>query len=188
MGTFVTKAAGTPVIAELSVETVLAFSGCYFFREAFHGGVPDTETGELRHGAAVLLTVACALSALSGVTVFGEVSIGRFLAVTLLMACAMAKITPPKYVKQVLLGLQAREHRAYLVGGCVRDMILGIAPNDWDICTSALPEEVMPFLFLMRNFRTGVPSAVPKRFFSIIIGGLRIFSAAAYNAPPRGAR
>ena len=89
MGTFVTEAAGTPVIAELSVETVLAFSGCYFFREAFHGGVPDTETGELRHGAAVLLTVACALSALSGVTVFGEVSIGRFLAVTLLMACAM---------------------------------------------------------------------------------------------------
>ena len=55
----------------------------------------------------------------------------------------MAVITPPKYVKQVLVGLQAREHRAYLVGGCVRDMLLGTAPQDWDICTSALPAEVM---------------------------------------------
>ena len=55
----------------------------------------------------------------------------------------MAVITPPKYVKQVLVGLQAREHRAYLVGGCVRDMLLGAAPQDWDICTSALPAEVM---------------------------------------------
>ncbi|MEI3101604.1 MAG: hypothetical protein V8T45_07385 [Oscillospiraceae bacterium] len=32
---------------------------------------------------------------------------------------------------------------AYLVGGCVRDMVLGVHPNDWDICTSALPEQVL---------------------------------------------
>lgn len=55
----------------------------------------------------------------------------------------MENIAPPKYVRQVLRGLQARGHVAYLVGGCVRDMALGIRPHDWDICTGALPEQVM---------------------------------------------
>ena len=32
-------------------------------------------------------------------------------------------------------------HEAYVVGGCVRDTLLGRVPGDWDICTSALPEE-----------------------------------------------
>ncbi|HAJ65344.1 MAG TPA: polynucleotide adenylyltransferase, partial [Clostridiales bacterium] len=54
----------------------------------------------------------------------------------------MANITPPRYVKQVLITLQSRGYLAYLVGGCVRDMILGVHPQDWDVCTSALPEEV----------------------------------------------
>ena len=55
----------------------------------------------------------------------------------------MENITPPKYVRQVLRSLQARGYVAYLVGGCVRDMALGVRPHDWDICTSALPEQVM---------------------------------------------
>lgn len=55
----------------------------------------------------------------------------------------MENITPPKYVRQVLRNLQARGYVAYLVGGCVRDMALGVRPHDWDICTSALPEQVM---------------------------------------------
>ena len=55
----------------------------------------------------------------------------------------MENIAPPKYVRQVLRSLQARGHVAYLVGGCVRDMALGVRPHDWDICTSALPEQVM---------------------------------------------
>lgn len=55
----------------------------------------------------------------------------------------MEKIAPPKYVRRVLRGLQARGYVAYLVGGCVRDMVLGVRPHDWDICTSALPEQVM---------------------------------------------
>ena len=55
----------------------------------------------------------------------------------------MAKITPPKHVKHIMITLQARGHTVCLVGGCVRDMILGVQPQDWDICTSALPEQVM---------------------------------------------
>ncbi|MBQ8313083.1 MAG: HD domain-containing protein [Clostridia bacterium] len=38
--------------------------------------------------------------------------------------------------------LNEHGHQAYVVGGCVRDSLLGIAPKDWDICTSALPEEM----------------------------------------------
>lgn len=55
----------------------------------------------------------------------------------------MASVPVPKYVRQVLITLQSRGHTAYLVGGCVRDMILGVRPNDWDICTGALPEQVL---------------------------------------------
>ena len=55
----------------------------------------------------------------------------------------MENVTPPKYVLQVLRSLKARGYVAYLVGGCVRDMVLGMHPNDWDICTSALPEQVL---------------------------------------------
>ena len=55
----------------------------------------------------------------------------------------MANIAPPKYVKSILVTLQSHGHQAFLVGGCVRDMLMGIRPHDWDISTSALPEQVM---------------------------------------------
>ena len=55
----------------------------------------------------------------------------------------MATISPPKYVRQVLVTLQGRGFPAFLVGGCVRDMLLGVRPNDWDITTAALPEQIL---------------------------------------------
>ena len=43
----------------------------------------------------------------------------------------------------VLLGeLNKAGYSAYIVGGCVRDCLLGFTPDDWDICTSALPEQM----------------------------------------------
>ncbi len=39
--------------------------------------------------------------------------------------------------------LHAAGYKAYAVGGCVRDSLLGQMPHDWDLCTSALPEQVM---------------------------------------------
>lgn len=53
------------------------------------------------------------------------------------------EISIPKYVKTVLFKLSSRGYMACLVGGCVRDMALGVAPNDWDVATSALPEQVL---------------------------------------------
>lgn len=55
----------------------------------------------------------------------------------------MSRKTPPKYVVFILERLEARGFAAFLVGGCVRDFVMGRHPSDWDVCTDALPEEVM---------------------------------------------
>ena len=51
----------------------------------------------------------------------------------------------PLYVRMVILSLHAADFKAYLVGGCVRDMIMGRAPKDWDITTNATPEQIISF-------------------------------------------
>jgi poly(A) polymerase len=48
----------------------------------------------------------------------------------------------PETARLVLNRLKSAGHEAYLVGGCVRDLIRGVAPGDYDIVTSAAPEEV----------------------------------------------
>jgi len=50
----------------------------------------------------------------------------------------------PAYVTQVTEMLEKAGFEAYLVGGCVRDMLMGREPKDWDITTNAKPEEIMP--------------------------------------------
>ena len=65
----------------------------------------------------------------------------------------MAEI--PEYVKNVLDTLAAAGHEAWCVGGCVRDTLLGRTPEDWDVTTSARPEETMA-LFGSHAFPTGL--------------------------------
>jgi len=48
----------------------------------------------------------------------------------------------PEDVNLILTELNNRGYSAYLVGGCVRDAIMGNTPNDYDITTSALPDEI----------------------------------------------
>lgn len=48
----------------------------------------------------------------------------------------------PKQVEWILLRLEEHGYEGYAVGGCVRDALLGREPEDWDITTSARPEEV----------------------------------------------
>ncbi len=52
------------------------------------------------------------------------------------------KIKIPKPAKEILDSLHEAGYEAYVVGGCVRDSILGREPGDWDITTSARPEQV----------------------------------------------
>lgn len=49
----------------------------------------------------------------------------------------------PKYVKTILEMLEEAGYEAWCVGGCVRDGLLGRIPEDWDVTTSAMPEETM---------------------------------------------
>lgn len=48
----------------------------------------------------------------------------------------------PKEVSQVTKALETAGFEAYLVGGCVRDILLGLKPKDWDITTNANPEQI----------------------------------------------
>ena len=50
------------------------------------------------------------------------------------------KIVLPQDVITIIDRLESCGHEAYAVGGCVRDSILGREPEDWDICTNALPD------------------------------------------------
>lgn len=58
----------------------------------------------------------------------------------------MHKFHIPKGANSIILGLRYEGHEAYVVGGCVRDSLLGKEPHDWDICTSATPDEVKDYL------------------------------------------
>ncbi len=55
----------------------------------------------------------------------------------------MTHILIPKNVEYILSRLEEAGHRAYIVGGCVRDSLMGRIPEDWDVTCSALPEETM---------------------------------------------
>ena len=52
------------------------------------------------------------------------------------------RIEIPKQVEWILERLRAQGYEAFAVGGCVRDTLLGREPGDWDITTSARPEQV----------------------------------------------
>ena len=66
------------------------------------------------------------------------------------------KIILPEKVRYIIASLEAAGYEAYAVGGCVRDSILGKSPNDWDICTSALPEEVEKVFYNERIIESGI--------------------------------
>lgn len=52
------------------------------------------------------------------------------------------EILLPQKAAFIIDTLQQAGHEAYAVGGCIRDSILGRQPEDWDITTSAKPDEV----------------------------------------------
>lgn len=62
----------------------------------------------------------------------------------------------PQEVADILVRLNGAGYQAYVVGGCVRDALLGRRPHDWDICTDALPEQVMECFPEQNVYGTGV--------------------------------
>lgn len=62
----------------------------------------------------------------------------------------------PDDVQFILTTLNDNGYKAYIVGGCVRDLLLGIEPHDWDICTSALPEQTQAVFDGYKIIPTGI--------------------------------
>ena len=89
LGSFSLENGALPVAAELFLEVTLAFGGTYFFREALSNTLRASETAELKHGVSLMIMASCALMALSRVTLFDTVSLGRFFALLLVMTSAM---------------------------------------------------------------------------------------------------
>lgn len=62
----------------------------------------------------------------------------------------------PEYAHIVLERLERYGFEAYVVGGCVRDSLMGRTPKDWDVCTNALPEDVLRVFRRFHVIKTGL--------------------------------
>ncbi|HHV09360.1 MAG TPA: CCA tRNA nucleotidyltransferase [Clostridiales bacterium] len=69
----------------------------------------------------------------------------------------------PQKVNMIIEELMQQGYEAYAVGGCVRDMVLGREPEDWDITTSATPQEVK------RIFRRTVDTGIQHGTVTVLI-------------------
>ena len=74
------------------------------------------------------------------------------------------KINLPEKVLMIINNLQLHGYEAYAVGGCVRDSILARRPEDWDITTSAEPEEIK------KLFRRTVDTGIEHGTVTVILG------------------
>lgn len=77
------------------------------------------------------------------------------------------EIICPSYVNTALRLLEVSGFKAYAVGGCVRDSIMGREPNDWDMTTSALPDEIQK---TFAQFKT-IPTGIKHGTITVIIEG-----------------
>ena len=76
----------------------------------------------------------------------------------------------PPQVNRTMEILQSNGHTAYVVGGAVRDALMGKSPDDWDITTSALPEETLE---AFKDFRT-VETGLKHGTVTVIVDGISL--------------
>ena len=69
----------------------------------------------------------------------------------------------PKKIEYILTTLCQNGYEAYIVGGCVRDSLLGFVPNDYDITTSAKPEQVIEL------FERTIPTGIKHGTVTVVI-------------------
>src|SRR5690606_17979715 len=82
-----------------------------------------------------------------------------------LPATPMKPLSVPGYVASICAVLKDAGYEAYAVGGGVRDALLGRAPKDWDVATSAPPEEVQ------RLFPRTVPTGIEFGTVTVLMNG-----------------
>jgi tRNA nucleotidyltransferase (CCA-adding enzyme) len=78
---------------------------------------------------------------------------------------ALASARVPAGVLEAVERLQAAGYEAYLVGGCVRDLVSGRVPHDWDVATQALPAEVQ------RLFAKVIPTGIAHGTVTVLVPG-----------------
>lgn len=66
------------------------------------------------------------------------------------------KIKIPQKIEDILSRLEDAGFEAFIVGGCVRDSLLGREPGDWDVCTSARPDQIKACFSDCRTVDTGI--------------------------------
>lgn len=69
----------------------------------------------------------------------------------------------PDYINTILNKLEEAGHKSYIVGGSVRDLILGKTPHDYDITTSAVPDEIQR---IFNDFKTLL---IGKQFGTVVV-------------------
>ena len=81
----------------------------------------------------------------------------------------MSTITPPGHILLILRRLKENGHAAFLVGGCVRDAVMGRPMRDWDIATSAAPLDVARLFreAVMIGAKFGTVTVVIPRFAEV---------------------
>ena len=79
------------------------------------------------------------------------------------------EINYPEFVGKILAVLAHNGHTGYIVGGSLRDMLLGRTPNDWDVTTSALPERVCE-IFCAAGY-TVIPTGIKHGTVTVLCGG-----------------
>ena len=77
------------------------------------------------------------------------------------------KIYLPEKVKYIINKIYENNYEAYIVGGCVRDVLLGLEPNDYDITTSATPKVILDIFKDFKCIKTGIVHGT----VSVIIDG-----------------
>jgi tRNA nucleotidyltransferase (CCA-adding enzyme) len=75
----------------------------------------------------------------------------------------LAQAVPPK-VREVCETIAAAGHQAVIVGGCVRDVIMGREPGDWDVASSAHPEDVL------KMFKRTIPQGLQHGTVKVVMG------------------
>lgn len=78
-------------------------------------------------------------------------------------------ISIPLEVKKIIEIINSHSYAAYAVGGCVRDIVMGNIPNDFDITTSARPEDIIR-IFESHGIRT-IPTGIKHGTVSVLTSG-----------------
>ena len=78
-------------------------------------------------------------------------------------------INYPRNVIKIIEIMAKHGYRAYAVGGCVRDVIMGREPNDWDMTTNASPEKMME-IFAAEGVRT-IPTGLKHGTVTVLLDG-----------------